>query len=75
MTNREFYPSRPDALGFRTFIPLGLLGLPTNEMWNIHRRLLSKGFAEPAMKIHCQTISTEMQVVCRHSTHTPTLHP
>lgn len=66
MTDRTFFPSRPDSLGFRTFIPLGLLGLPTNQMWNTHRRLLSKGFAEPAMKIHCSTIADELIVLLDH---------
>eukprot|EP00004_Rigifila_ramosa_P012135 TRINITY_DN2610_c0_g1_i1.p1 TRINITY_DN2610_c0_g1~~TRINITY_DN2610_c0_g1_i1.p1 ORF type:complete len:636 (+),score=142.32 TRINITY_DN2610_c0_g1_i1:206-1909(+) len=59
MNDREIFRTR-GTLGFDTFVPEGLLGLPTGPKWQLHRKLLSKGFSEPAMKNHADTIIHEL---------------
>lgn len=41
MTDKTTFPTRGDT-GFSTWVPEGLLALPTGPKWQLHRRLVSR---------------------------------
>mmetsp|Transcript_43786 Transcript_43786/g.107499 ORF Transcript_43786/g.107499 Transcript_43786/m.107499 type:complete len:540 (-) Transcript_43786:91-1710(-) len=52
--------NRPRPSGFEVAIPQSLLGLPTNDEWRGHRRLISPLFAERFMKAYADVIMDEI---------------
>lgn len=61
MVDKDTYPGR----GIKLEIRYGLLALPTNAMWNFHRKLLSKGFSEPSLKKHNEIISQDLSALVK----------
>eukprot|EP00998_Keelungia_sp_KM082_P010306 NODE_649_length_1731_cov_56.534289_g639_i0.p1 GENE.NODE_649_length_1731_cov_56.534289_g639_i0~~NODE_649_length_1731_cov_56.534289_g639_i0.p1 ORF type:complete len:528 (-),score=79.87 NODE_649_length_1731_cov_56.534289_g639_i0:105-1688(-) len=50
---RDTFPDRmPEFNPIGYFAPLGLLALPTNKMWALHRRLISTLFSQKCMRMY-----------------------
>jgi len=63
LTDKEAFPDKWNPSGFTYLVPRSLLGLPTNEEWTVHRKLLSPLFAERFMRTYCSLISDHAKIL------------